>query len=84
MKSLMDSFVYCLLLFMPDIKETKNTFFQNVFYSIKIIKQVKKSQTLVSHFFMMIDPIVNLYHLNFMYPHIWCLLCRSAMYEELQ
>lgn len=23
----MDRFVYCLLLFMPDIKETKNTFF---------------------------------------------------------
>lgn len=43
----MDSFVYCLLLFMPDIKETKNTFFfQNVFYSIKIIKQVKKVKLL--------------------------------------
>lgn len=66
----MDSFVYCLLLFMPDIKETKNTFFSKCILFNQNNKTSKKSQTFVSHFCMLIDPIVNLYHLNFMYPHI--------------
>lgn len=43
----MDSFVYCLLLFMPDIKETKNTFFFKMYFiQSKIIKQVKKVKLL--------------------------------------